>query len=121
MGQKILIVDDSNSMRQMIRFTLEEEGYQVEEAINGQQGSEKLEDFQPDLIITDIHMPEMNGIEFITHTRAHAKFKFTPIIVLTTESEQQMQAEGKQAGATAWLVKPFSPDLLIETVKKVAG
>lgn len=121
MPQKILIVDDSNSMRQMIRFTLEEEGYEIEEAVNGQQGIEKLDGFQPDLIITDIHMPEMNGIEFITHTRGHSKFKFTPIIVLTTESEQQMQAEGKKAGATAWLVKPFSPDLLIETVKKVSG
>ena len=121
MSKKILIVDDSNSMRQMIRFTLEEEGYQVEEAVNGRQGTEKLDSFHPDLIITDIHMPEMNGIEFISHTREHSKFKFTPIIVLTTESEKNMQEEGKKAGATAWLVKPFSPDLLIETVKKVAG
>lgn len=121
MAQKILIVDDSNSMRQMIRFTLEEEGYEIEEAINGKQGTEKLETFKPELIITDIHMPEMNGIEFITHTRGQAKHKFTPIIVLTTESEKQMQEEGKKAGATAWLVKPFSPDVLIETVKKVAG
>ena len=72
MPQKILIVDDSNSMRQMIRFTLEEEGYEIEEAVNGQEGTEKLEGFQPDLIITDIHMPEMNGIEFITHTRGHS-------------------------------------------------
>jgi len=121
MSKKILIVDDSNSMRQMIRFTLEEEGYQVEEAVNGLKGTEKLDSFLPDLIITDIHMPEMNGIEFISQTRDHSKFKFTPIIVLTTESEMNMQEEGKKAGATAWLVKPFSPDLLIDTVKKVAG
>jgi len=121
MAQKILIVDDSNSMRQMIRFTLEEEGYEIEEAANGKEGTEKLEAFKPELIITDIHMPEMNGIEFITHTRGQSKHKFTPIIVLTTESEKQMQEEGKKAGATAWLVKPFSPDVLLETVKKVAG
>ncbi len=121
MAQRVLIVDDSNSMRQMIRFTLEEEGYQVEGAVNGLDGTKKLDAFKPELIITDIHMPEMNGIDFIIHTRQQGDHKFTPIIVLTTESEKEMQEKGKQAGATAWLVKPFSPEVLVETVKKVAG
>lgn len=121
MSQRVLIIDDSNSMRQMIRFTLEEEGYQVEEAVNGLDGTGKLDAFKPELIITDIHMPEMNGIEFIEKTRQNDSFKFTPIIVLTTESEKAMQDKGKKAGATAWLVKPFTPEVLLETVKKVAG
>lgn len=121
MSQRVLIIDDSNSMRQMIRFTLEEDGYQVEEAVNGLDGTRKLDTFKPELIITDIHMPEMDGIEFINRTRQHSSFKFTPIIVLTTESEKEMQEKGKKAGATAWLVKPFSPEALLETVKKVAG
>jgi two-component system chemotaxis response regulator CheY len=108
-------------MRQMINFTLSEAGYEVQEAANGKQGLEKLTTLQPKLIITDIHMPEMDGLEFIRSVRENASFKFTPIIVLTTESEQDMQQEGKKAGATAWLVKPFTPEKLNDTVKKVAG
>jgi len=108
-------------MRQMINFTLSEEGYEVHEAENGKHGLSQLEAAAPALIITDIHMPEMDGIEFIRQVRTKQKFKFTPIIVLTTESEQDMQRAGKEAGATAWLVKPFTPEKLNETVKKVAG
>lgn len=121
MSTRVLIVDDSSSMRQMINFTLSEEGYEVEEADNGKNGLGQLETADPGLIITDIHMPEMDGIEFIKQVRTKQKFKFTPIIVLTTESEQEMQKAGKEAGATAWLVKPFTPEKLNETVKKVAG
>ncbi len=121
MAKKILIVDDSSSMRQMVKFTLVEEGHEVYEADNGKNGISKLEAAEPELIITDINMPEMDGIEFIKQVRANAQYKFTPIIVLTTESEQAKQDEGKKAGATAWLIKPFTPEKLIETVKKVAG
>ena len=121
MGKKILIVDDSGSMRQMVNFTLTEEGFDVAEAVDGQDGFDSLESANPDLIVTDINMPNMNGIDLIKAVRETEKFKFTPIIVLTTESEQSKQDAGKKAGASAWLVKPFTPEKLIETVKKVLG
>ena len=121
MGKKILIVDDSSSMRQMVKFTLTEEGYDVEEAVDGKDGVDKVSDVNPELIITDINMPNMNGIELIEAVRKTDAYKFTPIIVLTTESEQSKQDAGKKAGASAWLIKPFTPEQLIETVKKVAG
>ena len=121
MGSTVLIVDDSSSMRQMVRFTLEEEGYTVEEAVDGQDAAGKISGVAPELVITDINMPNMDGIGLIKEIRANSQFKFVPIIVLTTESEQAKQDEGKSAGATAWLVKPFTPEKLIETVKKVAG
>lgn len=121
MAKKILIVDDSASMRQMVNFTLTEEGYEVTEAKNGQEALDSMKGGAPDLVITDINMPVMGGIELIKQIRAAADFKFTPIIVLTTESEESKQREGKQAGATAWLIKPFTPEKLTETVKKVAG
>lgn len=121
MGTQVLIVDDSRSMRQMINFTLTENGYDVTEAENGKYGLEKLGQFQPELIITDINMPEMDGIEFIKQVRGIGDYKFVPIIVLTTESEAEKQAEGQQAGATAWIVKPFTPEKLIEVAKKVGG
>ena len=121
MSKKILIIDDSGSMRQMVHFTLEEEGYEVVEAVDGKDGADKLDDVNPDLIITDINMPNMNGIELIKAVRRTDSHKTTPIIVLTTESEQSKQDAGKRAGATAWLVKPFTPEQLTDTVKKVSG
>ncbi|MEW5815480.1 MAG: response regulator [Spirochaetota bacterium] len=121
MGKKVLIVDDSASMRQMVNFTLSENGYEVIEAVHGKEGLHKLSDAEAGLIITDINMPEMNGIEFIKAVRTDSKYKFTPIIVLTTESEAAKQEEGKKAGATAWLVKPFTPEKLLEVARKVGG
>ena len=121
MGTQVLIVDDSRSMRQMVNFTLTENGYDVTEAENGKDGLEKLGQIQPELIITDINMPEMDGIEIIKQVRGMGDYKFVPIIVLTTESEAGKQAEGQQAGATAWIVKPFTPEKLIEVAKKVGG
>jgi two-component system chemotaxis response regulator CheY len=121
MSKKVLVVDDSGSMRQMVSFTLSEEGYEVTEAEDGQKGLDALESADPELIITDIHMPNVNGLEFIKRVRKNDKYKYTPIIVLTTESENEMQEKGKKAGASAWLVKPFTPEQLNETVKKVSG
>lgn len=121
MAKTVLVVDDSKSMRQMVSFTMAEEGYTVVEAENGRDAAFKLESSKASLIITDINMPEMNGIEFITHVRSTGNYKFTPIIVLTTESEKEMQDKGKAAGATAWLIKPFTPERLKEIAKKVAG
>lgn len=121
MGRQVLIVDDSPSMRQMVSFTLTEDGYDVIEADNGNTALEKLGKLHPALIITDINMPEMSGIDLIKRIRTENDQKYIPIVVLTTESEAAMKDEGKKAGATAWLVKPFSPDVLKETIRKVAG
>ncbi len=120
MPDNVLIVDDSASMRQMVKFTLVENGFNVIEAVNGQEGIDKLNNLDNcKFIITDIHMPVMNGIDFIKNVRSGNKYKFSPIIVLTTESEEEMQNEAKKAGASAWIVKPFSPKKLIEVIKKV--
>ncbi|MBI4979344.1 MAG: response regulator [Spirochaetes bacterium] len=119
MPKKILIVDDSPSMRQMVKFTLTEDGYETVEAEDGKVGLTRTDGCS--LIITDYNMPEMNGIAFIKGVRAQAATKFTPIIMLTTEHEDVKKDEGKAAGATAWLVKPFTPEVLKETVKKLIG
>ncbi|MBI4977701.1 MAG: response regulator [Spirochaetes bacterium] len=121
MGLQVLIVDDSASMRQMVNFTLADYGYDVVEADSGVSALKYISGRAPNLVITDINMPEMSGIELIKNIRQNARSKFLPIIVLSTEAEKGMGVEGTSAGATAWLVKPFTPDKLKETVKKVIG
>lgn len=120
MGKKILIADDSSSMRQMINFTLTEEGHTVVLSVDG---ADALSKFTADInvVITDLNMPNMNGIDLIKKIRSGSVNKFLPIIMLTTESEATKKDEGKKAGATAWIVKPFTPENLLETIKKVAG
>lgn len=120
MGKKILIADDSTSMRQMIEFTLSDAGYTVVQAVDGEDAVAK---FVADinLVITDLNMPRMNGIDLIKKIRGGTVNKFLPIIMLTTESEQAKKDDGKKAGATAWIVKPFTPENLLETIKKVIG
>ena len=120
MATRVLVVDDSASMRQMISFTLTEQGYEVIQAGNGKEACPLLSD-SIKLIITDLYMPEMNGIELIKNVRQSPTNKFTPIIMLTTETEGEKQEEGRKAGATAWIVKPFAPEKLKETVQKVMG
>ena len=117
----ILAVDDSSSMRQMVSFTLKGAGYQVVEAADGQEALNKAKSQKFDLIITDVNMPVMDGITFIRNLRGEANYKFTPMLMLTTESAADKKAEGKAAGATGWIVKPFNPDQLLNTVKKVLG
>jgi len=117
----ILAVDDSSSMRQMVAFTLKGAGYQVVEAADGQEALNKAKSQSFDLIITDVNMPIMDGITFIRHLRGEANYKFTPMLMLTTESSSDKKAAGKAAGATGWIVKPFNPDQLLSTVKKVLG
>ena len=120
MTKKILIADDSSSMRQMIAFTLDEAGYAVVQAVDGEDAAAKFNaDFG--LVITDLNMPKLNGIDLIKKVRSAPVNKFCPIIMLTTESEASKKEEGRKAGATAWIVKPFTPELLLETIKKVAG
>ncbi len=119
MSKKIMTVDDSASVRQMVAFTLKEEGFEVVEAEDGKDGMSKLENSPVDMIVTDLNMPNMDGIEFIKNVRAKSEMKFIPIVMLTTESQAEKKDEGKKAGATGWIVKPFKPEQLMSVVKKV--
>ncbi|MDO8271529.1 MAG: response regulator [Gammaproteobacteria bacterium] len=118
---KILAVDDSNSLRQMVAFTLKQSGYEVVEAVNGTDGLQKARATQVDLVLTDVNMPGMDGITLVRELRSLPTYRFTPILVLTTEAGTEKKQEGRAAGATGWLVKPFSPDQLLATVKRVLG
>ncbi len=115
----ILAVDDSASMRQMVSFTLKSAGYNVVEAVDGQDAYEKAQGRSFDLVLTDQNMPRMDGISLTKKLRETPQFKTTPILMLTTESSDQMKQAGRAAGATGWLVKPFDPNKLIEVIKKV--
>jgi two-component system chemotaxis response regulator CheY len=117
--QSILAVDDSASMRQMVAFTLKAAGYNVIEAADGQEAYEKARGQQVDLVLTDQNMPKMDGITLVKSLRGLPMFSGTPILILTTESSDEMKAKGKAAGATGWLVKPFDPAKLIEVIRKV--
>jgi len=121
MAQVIMTVDDAASVRQMVRFTLEEAGYEVTEAVNGLDALKKINSFAIDMLITDLNMPNMDGIALIRKVRAIPRIKFIPIIMLTTESQDAKKQEGKKAGATGWIVKPFRPEQLVAVVKKVLG
>lgn len=119
MSKKILVVDDSTSMRQMISFTLKGAGFDVVEANDGLQGLSVAKTQGFDLVFTDVNMPGMDGLTFTKELRKLSNFKFTPILVLTTEAGAAKKAEGKAAGATGWLVKPFNPEQLLNTAKRV--
>jgi len=121
MTKTILTVDDSTSVRQMVSFTLKEAGYDVIEACDGKDALTKINNKAIHLIITDLNMPIMDGIELIKKVRLMAAFRFIPIIMLTTESQNEKKMEGKQAGATGWIVKPFKQEQLLAVVKKVIG
>ncbi len=117
----ILAVDDSASMRQMVAFTLKGAGHEVVEAADGVDALSKAKTKKFDLVISDVNMPNMDGITLIRELRSLPAFKFTPILMLTTESTADKKQEGKSAGATGWIVKPFNPDQLLATIKKVLG
>ncbi|MBL9120955.1 MAG: response regulator [Phycisphaerae bacterium] len=119
MAQRILTVDDSPTMRRMIEMTVKTGGYEVVEAADGQAALELLKNCSVDLVISDINMPNLNGIELTRQLRANPKFSKTPIILLTTESDPEKKQEGKAAGATGWIVKPFKQDQLLAVVSKV--
>jgi two-component system chemotaxis response regulator CheY len=114
----IMSVDDSASLRQMVAFVLKDAGYRVVEAVDGLDGLAKLSPAL-DLILSDINMPNMDGLEFTRRLRALALYRFVPVVLLTTESHPEKRQEGKAAGATGWIVKPFSPDQLLAVAKKV--
>ena len=117
----ILAVDDSASMRQMVAFTLKGAGHSVVEAVDGVDALAKAKTGKFDLVISDVNMPNMDGITLIRELRALPNFKFTPMLMLTTESTAEKKQEGKAAGATGWIVKPFNPDQLLATANKVLG
>lgn len=121
MSKTILVVDDSSSIRQSVGFVLEENGYTVKTAADGAQGYDVLKSGGIDLVITDVNMPNMNGIEMVKLMKSLDEYKFTPVLILTTESQQSIIDEGKKAGAAGWMVKPFTNDKLLATVKKVLG
>ena len=119
MGKNILAVDDSASIRQMVSFTLKQSGFQVVEAEDGVKGFEAAQNHKIDLVLTDLNMPNMNGLELITKLRTLPQFKFIPILMLTTESDETKKMAGKQAGATGWIVKPFNPEQLLKVIERV--
>lgn len=119
MSSVILSVDDSASMRQMVRFTLQGAGYQVVQAADGVEALEYAKANPAHLVITDVNMPRMDGITLVRELRELPHYKGIPMLVLTTESGQDVKARGKQAGATGWIVKPFNPEQLLATVSRV--
>ena len=119
MSKTILIVDDSESIREIVKFTLEQEGYSVLEGIHGKDALKHLTGQPIDLVITDLHMPEMDGIGLIKEIRANAAYTRVPILFLTTESQVAKKMEAKEAGATGWIIKPFVPAKLIAAINKV--
>ena len=118
---RVLSVDDSSSIRQMVAFTLKGAGYEVIEAVDGQDALEKAKQNSVDIVLTDQNMPRMDGLTLIKSLRAMPAYSSIPILMLTTESGEAMKKQGKMAGATGWLVKPFGPQKLLEVMKKVIG
>ncbi|HET9130034.1 MAG TPA: response regulator [Terriglobia bacterium] len=120
MGKIALIVDDSPTMRQMVAFTLTNAGFTVVEAQDGKDAVNKVAGGgKMDIVVTDLNMPEMDGIALIKELRKLSAFRFTPILMLTTESAAEKKQAGKEAGATGWIVKPFNPEVLLKTIAKV--
>ena len=120
MSKRILTIDDSKTIRDMLMLTLADAGFEVLQAVDGQDGLDVSNKEQVDVVITDINMPRMDGYEVIRHLRNNSAHKSTPILVLTTESEAEKKNLARMAGATGWMVKPFDPDRLIATINKVA-
>ena len=119
MTATILTVDDSASMRQMVSFTLKRAGYTVVEAADGVEALNYARTSAVDLVLTDVNMPNMDGISLVRELRQLQAYKFVPMLMLTTESGQDKKSLGKAAGATGWLVKPFNPEKLLATIEKV--
>lgn len=119
MKKTVLVVDDSISIRQIVGMVLKSIGYQVIEAENGQVALNKLAENPVNLIISDVNMPVMDGLTFVSHAKATESCKFTPVLMLTTESNDEMKARAKEMGVRAWLVKPFQPQMLLSAINKL--
>ncbi|EXJ12235.1 response regulator [Nitrincola nitratireducens] len=120
MSKTILIVDDSASVRQVVSMTLKAAGHTVIEACDGLDGLKKLEGQKVNLIVSDVNMPNMDGLTFVKEVKSNPAHQFTPVLMLTTESDSSLKERGKEVGAKAWLVKPFRPDILLAAVAKLA-
>ncbi|MDH5433575.1 MAG: response regulator [Gammaproteobacteria bacterium] len=118
---KILAVDDSASMRQMVSFTLKSAGFDVTEAADGVEALRAAKTNAFDVVISDVNMPNMDGLSLVRELRTLSNYRFVPILMLTTESSNDKKQAGRSAGATGWIVKPFNPDQLLSTVRKVIG
>ena len=119
MPKTVLIVDDSATIRQVVGMTLKGAGYEVMEASDGKDALNKLDGKKINLIISDVNMPNMDGITFVKEAKKLANYKFTPVIMLTTESQDSKKQEGQAAGAKAWVVKPFQPEQMLAAVAKL--
>ncbi len=119
MAKTVLIIDDSASIRQVVSLTLKRAGYEVLEAVDGRDALDKLKGQKVNLILCDVNMPNMDGITFLKEVKQLATYKFTPIIMLTTESQEAKKQEGKAAGARAWIVKPFKPEQMLMAIEKL--
>jgi two-component system chemotaxis response regulator CheY len=118
-GKTILVVDDSSSFRNVVSIALKDAGYQVIQACDGKDALSKLDGKKINLIISDVNMPVMDGLSFVKAAKQLAAYRFTPIIMLTTEAGESKKAEGKAAGVRAWVVKPFQPPVLLDAVSKL--
>ncbi len=121
MAKRILVVDDSAAVRQSVAYVLDQAGYEIVQAGDGADALTKLDGDPFALVVTDVNMPNMDGIELTRRIRAEEKYRFTPIVVLTTESQASKMDAGKEAGATGWIVKPFNSEKLLQVVKRLAG
>jgi two-component system chemotaxis response regulator CheY len=119
MAKTIMVVDDSISIRQVVGIALKQAGYDVIDACDGQDALAKLTGQKVNLIISDVNMPNMDGISFVRELKTRAAYKFTPVLMLTTESQEEKKEQGKAAGARAWMVKPFKPEALLAAVQKL--
>ena len=121
MAKTILTVDDSTTMRAMLMLALSEAGFKVVQAVDGVHGLELLGNETPDVIITDINMPRLDGFGFIEGVRKHARHRAVPVLVLTTESDDTKKDRARKAGATGWIVKPFNAEKLVSAIRRVAA
>ena len=122
MAKSILVVDDSETVRQVLQLTLGNAGFRVTEAVDGLDALEKIKEMKAlDMVITDLNMPNIDGLELIKNIRREGSHRFTPIVMLTTESSEEKKQAGRAAGASGWIVKPFKPEQLLKVVKMVLG
>jgi two-component system, chemotaxis family, chemotaxis protein CheY len=119
MSKTVMIVDDSGSFRTVVKLALQKAGYETVEAADGKDAVSKLDGRKLNLIVCDVNMPNMDGLSFVRHLKTTGSYKFTPVIMLTTESQESKKAEGKAAGARAWITKPFQPSQLVDAVNKL--
>ena len=119
MSKTVMVVDDSGSFRTVVKLALQKAGYGVVEACDGKDACGKLDAQKLNLIVCDVNMPNMDGLSFLRHVKEQSAHKFTPVIMLTTESQEAKKAEGKAAGARAWITKPFQPSQLVDAVNRL--